>query len=541
MRRLPLVIPVLLCAASLHAQSSPGRAPSPRTRADSTETLTARSLNVDGLTYAREIDRIYWGDFEHVHLERNGFEFGLMISSYMHDFGAICASALPRNKVQIMAQRCTEESYWVNGYGVEQAGSRTCTHYETYGTGVFADPELYNASQFEDGKMATVMLGQLGSTMTKTGDAGISAAMGNLMQSMDFARQAGDFKSDLQSLLHNNACGGAPLKRLEKNLIAYATNRPPIQMADIPTNSRPSRDSDYQTLLDDLVSDQSRAWMLNHFVNESISNVSVDSRDSAGHPLSVSANYAYQGMRGRAEGKVTLRFEDGTPHCLVFSDVPDACRAVSHSLAAAYEDGKYVTDHPAEARKYVAPDLRQVDIVADSNQQVLVEIPGKAVNMPQGTVFPMRGKLLRDIRGTGPGGGSVVLVHAGSPVSFSVFNSQRGTEFHLARAGDDPTQAIDFNSSSKEFRAGVDPLPHDGSALKLSFDLPANIKKKDAPHGIRETKDSSRCECIGASSRRRICSFADCQQRRRGFGASFGWRERTAQGIADRDFAATAV
>jgi hypothetical protein len=37
--------------------------------------------------------------------------------------------------------------------------------------------------------------------------------------------------------------------------------------------------------LDDLVSEQPSGWMLNRFVNNSISNVSVDSRDSAGHPI----------------------------------------------------------------------------------------------------------------------------------------------------------------------------------------------------------------------------------------------------------------
>lgn len=477
MKRTSLVIPVLLCAASLQAQSHLQR-PASHRHAGGRETLTPTSLKVDGLTYGREIDRIYWGDFEHVHIDRSGLEFGLMMSSYMHDFGVVCAAALPKNKVQIMAQECTQQSYWVNGYGVERPGSRTCTQYRTYGTGVYADPALYNANQSEDGKMATAMLGKLGSVLTKTGDAGINAAMGNYMQTMDVAREAGEFKSDLQLLLHNNTCGGAPLKRFEKNLIAYATNRPPIRMAGIPTSSGPSRDSDYQTLLDDLVNEQSRAWMLNRFLRNSISNVSVNRRDNAGHPLSISANYAYQGMRGRAEGKVELRFEDGAPHCLVFSDVPDTCRAVSHRLAAAYEDGKYVTDHPAVTRKYVAPDLRQVDIVADPNQQVLVEIPGNALNMPQGRVIPMRGKLLQDIRGTGPGGGSVVLEHAGSVVNFAVFNSQRSTQFHLSRVGNDPTHAINFYSASKEFRAGVDALPRDGSPFKLSFDLPPNIRKK---------------------------------------------------------------
>jgi hypothetical protein len=59
-----------------------------------------------------------------------------------------------------------------------------------------------------------------------------------------------------------------------------------------------------------------------------------------------------------------------------------------------------------------------------------------------------------------------------------VFNSQKGTEFHLTRVGNDPSEAIAFFNMSKQFRAGVDGLPHDGSPLRVSFDVPPNIKKK---------------------------------------------------------------
>jgi hypothetical protein len=183
-------------------------------------------------------------------------------------------------------------------------------------------------------------------------------------------------------------------------------------------------------------------------------------------------------MRGRVVGRVSLQFEDGAPHCLVFSDVPDACRAVSHSLAAAYEDGKYVTDHPAESRRYVAPDLRQVEVVVEPNRQVLVEVPDQVLNFPQGRVFPTKGTLLQDLQGIGPSGGRVAVVRAGSPVTLSFFNSQRGTDFHLARVGSAPGYAVEFYGLTTQYPAGSGAPPHSGSSLSVSFVVPAGVKRK---------------------------------------------------------------
>ena len=325
--------------------------------------------------------------------------------------------------------------------------------------------------------MATAMFAQLASPMMKTGDAGINAAMGNFMQTMDVGRQIGEFKSDLQQLLRTNACGGAALKRFEKNLIAFATGAPPIRMAGIPLNQGPFRESDYQTLLDDLVSDQSKGWMVNRFVSKSIANVRVELRDADKRPMMIVANYAYQSTRGRAEGKVTLQFADGSPHCLIFSDIPDTCRAVDHRLAAAFEDGKYVSDHPAETRTYQAPDLRQVELVIDRSQPLQVEVSNKVLDMQRGIVYPIKGKLLQDLRGVGPDGGSAVLAPVGAAVRLSVFNSQRSTDFYLVGVGEDPSRAINFKAA-KQTRAGAEAGPHDGSALTLAFELAPDIKTK---------------------------------------------------------------
>lgn len=320
------------------------------------------------------------------------------------------------------------------------------------------------------------MIGQLGSVITKNGNEGINAALGMDMQDLDIIRQTTDLGFDMKRLIANNACGGAPLRRFERNLIAYVTDKSPIRIAGAPTSPGPFRDSDYQTLLDDLVADQSSAWLLNRFQGHSISNVSGEKRDAADGPTSISANYAYQALDKQAEGKVELRFENGEPHCLVYADVPGTCRTVSPTIVAVYEDGKYVTERPANARTYVAPDLRQIVVVVDQSQPVLVEIPSNALTARQGFVVGTRGKLLRDVQGIGPGG-SIVLAHAGSPVLLSVFNTQRSTKFNLSRVGLDPNQAIDFHSTSKEFFTGVDTLPHDGSPLRVSFDVPSGMQR----------------------------------------------------------------
>lgn len=227
------------------------------------------------------------------------------------------------------------------------------------------------------------MIGQLGSVITKNGNEGINAALGMDMQDLDIIRQTTDLGFDMKRLIANNACGGAPLRRFERNLIAYVTDKSPIRIAGAPTSPGPFRDSDYQTLLDDLVADQSSAWLLNRFQGHSISNVSVEKRDAADRPTLISANYAYQALDKQAEGKVELRFENGEPHCLVYADVPGTCRTVSPTIVAVYEDGKYVTERPANARTYVAPDLRQIVVVVDQSQPVLVEIPSNALTAPR--------------------------------------------------------------------------------------------------------------------------------------------------------------
>ena len=60
---------------------------------------------------------------------------------------------------------------------------------------------------------------------------------------------------------------------------------------------------------------------------------------------------------------------------------------------------------------------------------------------------------------------------------FSVFNTQRSTNLNLGRVGTETNEAIDFHSTSKGFSLGADTLPHDGSPLRVSFNVPSGMQQ----------------------------------------------------------------
>lgn len=127
MKGLWLLIPTLVCTANLQAQSASHRTPS--SSADpSSDHLSAASLKVDSLCYGRDISRIYLGDFDNVHLDRNSLGLSIMMDTYMRNFGVVCPQALPKNKVEIMNAECKTESYQIYARtGFEVPGTRMCS------------------------------------------------------------------------------------------------------------------------------------------------------------------------------------------------------------------------------------------------------------------------------------------------------------------------------------------------------------------------------------------------------------------------------
>lgn len=162
---------------------------------------------------------------------------------------------------------------------------------------------------------------------------------------MNMINMAQAAANDMNALVQMNDCSSLGLKRFEENLRLFALNQRPVQLegkTSPPLMSVPGTalsEQDYADLIEELVADQARTWAVNRFVSGSVTNVSVPSRDPAGLPSRMAAEYAYDGFNGRSRGTMSVHFIDGVPDCMYFSDAPAACRTPSRKIIASYTAG----------------------------------------------------------------------------------------------------------------------------------------------------------------------------------------------------------
>jgi len=332
-------------------------APAARSSAPARPAATAPPhFTAAGLHNEDDLVRIYSGDFQSIRLDRDGSEFMLIISGYMTDFGNECKQFLPPNKVEITQQVCNDgpSPYVYSPDGVHDAyGNRIqntgCSSYRTEGTGVYADPQLYNAVNTVAAKsQVNLIKNMLG---VSTGKGGRAANPFNIAQHV--TDQLVAVNGETKALIRTNGCGSPGLRNFQSNLIRFANGEAPMKYAgavvSTPVAVLPGvRDADFTRLLDDLVADSARGWVMNRYQPGSISDPIV-SHDPMGSPLKVMARFSYAGSSQR--GRVTLTFKDGTPDCLYFSDAPDNCRAASQRIISAYEKNAYARFTAADARQ----------------------------------------------------------------------------------------------------------------------------------------------------------------------------------------------
>lgn len=268
---------------------------------------------------------LYQGDAEKVRIERASPRLVALFGAYQHAYGSACPESLPPGKVEITRSICVREQYPVNVYGT-RVGPSTCIEYEQVGTGVYADPELYQVKQ----RLDRPALGDAFSEALKliTTDNPLGGAI-------DLNRDIESYKEDMNSLMKLNPCGGGALKHFEKNLVLFADGKQllaanPSGAANPapPTPAEPFRDSNYQRLVEDLVSEHSKTWVFNRFESGSVSDAVVARRDTQGRPLRIDARYGFAGFNGRTVGAVNVTFADGRPECLYYFDFPTTCRTV---------------------------------------------------------------------------------------------------------------------------------------------------------------------------------------------------------------------
>jgi hypothetical protein len=172
---------------------------------------------------------------------------------------------------------------------------------------------LYQAQKVADAAAARKMLGSMTQIMTGKGSNPLSMAM----QMTDQVTSVG---TEMETLIQTNSCGSAGLKLFQTNLTHFAN---------------------YSRVLDDLVADNARGWMMNRYQSGSITGVNVASRDAQGRPIKVTGQYSFTGMQGTQRAAVTVTFKNGSPDCMYFSDFPDTCRLPSQRVVSAYEKNTY--------------------------------------------------------------------------------------------------------------------------------------------------------------------------------------------------------
>lgn len=107
--------------------------------------VTAKSFTASGLFNEDTLTSLFQGDFDNIDFNRDDPKFELLFQDYLTAYAQRCEEYLPKNRVEMTVQKCTVERVTTNGFGVEV--SRTCTHYEAEGTGLYADPRLYAAKK----------------------------------------------------------------------------------------------------------------------------------------------------------------------------------------------------------------------------------------------------------------------------------------------------------------------------------------------------------------------------------------------------------
>jgi len=299
--------------------------------------LTRTSFTATGLANEKLLTNFFIGDFVNIDMERSDVLFMSLYQSYLIAYGRRCDAYLPSNKVEIKQNVCAREDVKVDRYG-NRVGAGTCAEYRLEGTGIYADPVLYAAKEQSGDEVGVDAIRQAFRTMS--GKNPLGAALNTLGATQTMAK-------DMSTLVRVNACNSPGLKRFQENLMLFALGKQPIRISGgsgaVPAPARPSpemlsKNQNFTKLMEDLVLDQSKTWIMNRLVNGSVSNVVVSSRDAEGRPAKVTGSYLFNGQR---RGSVTISFSSGLPECMYFFDFPSTCRTPNRRVVEAYANGAY--------------------------------------------------------------------------------------------------------------------------------------------------------------------------------------------------------
>ncbi len=293
-----------------------------------------KKLQTEGILEEDEILAIYNGQFQNISAQPGTMAFDLLLNSYVYEKARECTAYLPEDKVELTYQECAEEMVTRDGYGTEI--SRYCVSWRTVKTGLYTTPELDAAMKVKQGPTQNSAVNMM-AEMIREGDP------------MDFARNTmrtnKTLENDITLLFKNNKCNGNALKLFETNLLNLANGRESISSHFVPTTGAANTEIDYNSqnyasLVEDLILDQSKGWLMNRYIVNSAANVAIN-KDAQGRPSFITANYEYNGFSGKQKGSVKITFNNGKPECLYFHDYPNKCNQAAKYIVKRYQQNTY--------------------------------------------------------------------------------------------------------------------------------------------------------------------------------------------------------
>ncbi len=309
--------------------------------------VTLDGFLAKGLENESAFTMLFSGEIDKLGFDREDVSFRALLRNYIEAFWEHCKDDLPPppNRSEIMDSRCSVVRTDRRGI------SGTCVSYESVQTGRFAKTELYNAVK-ELERQSVQNLGRTISTMF--GQISQGDPLSSMKKSIGTALVIkGDVYSLVQRYAEINACKSPALLRFEENIRLFASNRSPLKLDGTPTVNSvtvpipgvPYQDQNYEKLIDALVTDDSNRWgAFSRFVRGSITGTSVESRDEFGRPTRVEATYVHNDIdRSGKRGTVILKFTEGLPDCLAYSDAIPAptCHTPNRKIVATYEQGGF--------------------------------------------------------------------------------------------------------------------------------------------------------------------------------------------------------
>ncbi|WP_017446968.1 hypothetical protein [Gayadomonas joobiniege] len=296
--------------------------------------LDLNSFTAEDLSFETELTALYLGDFKAARLTATGQATALLFEQYLTAFGRHCHAYLPANRVPMTVRKCSMETVGRNIYGNEV--SRTCSSWVDVPTGLYADPILYQKSKHLAAGLGIKML---------------TNALKDPFATRNMIDDALDMKGEMDLLVQKNKCNNLGLKRFEDNFYRFVSKKSPLtltgnyRLADLQAiyqQPLPAKNINFHHLLDDLISENARGWMLNRYEKNSVANINLLSTDPQGRANQLTAGYYFSALNKRYSGSVRLTFTQGRPNCLYFSDAPNTCRNPSRKIVNDYEKGRYL-------------------------------------------------------------------------------------------------------------------------------------------------------------------------------------------------------